>query len=191
MLISIEGFHGTSLKSAEAILNSNFQLSFGDKEWLGDGVYFFINGINKKPEEQAEKWAIAQSWNNVTKIYDFNTYCVLKSEIIVEENNFLDLTSEDGIEVFEYLIERFEEKIKESGKKLEYLDGLLINLARGEGILEVDVVKGNFYIKFALERIKRLNLRTNNCTICAVFKPKKNLKEIKITKLGKIKSETI
>jgi hypothetical protein len=187
---TFEGFHGTSLKSATEILKSNFELSFGDAEWLGDGVYFYINGVSTKPEEQAEKWAIAQSWNNDTKKHSYNNYCVLKSIIDVEEDNFLDLTNEDGIEVFEYLLDRFEKKIKESGKKLDYLDGLLVNLARGEGILEIDVVKGNFYIKFAQERIKRINLRTNNCTICAVYLPNKNLKEIKITKLGKIKNET-
>ena len=80
---------------------------------MGDGVYFYINGVSTKPEEQAEKWAIAQSWNNDTKKHSYNNYCVLKSIIDVEEDNFLDLTNEDGIEVFEYLLDRFEKKIKE------------------------------------------------------------------------------
>jgi hypothetical protein len=189
MSISFDGFHGTSLKSAKEILKSNFELSIGDIEWLGNGVYFFIIGISSKPEEQAEKWAIAQSWDNISQNYGYNNYCVLKSKIVVEENKFLDLTHEDGLEILEYLVAKFESKIKTLGKKLDYLDGFLINLAREEGIFEIDAIKGNFYIKFADERIKRINLRTNNCTICSVYKPIYNLEKITILKTGKIKNE--
>ena len=190
MSISFDGFHGTSLKSAKEILKSNFELSIGDIEWLGNGVYFFIPGISSKPDEQAEKWAIAQSWDNILKKYKYNNYCIIKSNIITDDDNFLDLTHEEGLEVLEYLVIRFEDKIKSLGRKLDYLDGFLINLARGEGILQIDVVKGNFYIKFAEERIKNINLRTNNCTICTVYKPNINLKEITVLKTGKIKNET-
>jgi len=190
MSISFDGFHGTSLKSAKEILKSNFELSIGDIEWLGSGVYFFIIGISSKPDEQAEKWAVAQSWDNISQDYRYNNYCVLKSKIVVEENKFLDLTHEDGLEILEYLVVKFERKIKTLGKKLDYLDGFLINLAREEGIFQIDAIKGNFYIKFADERIKRINLRTNNCTICTVYKPIDNLEEITVLKTGKIKNET-
>lgn len=190
MSVSFDGFHGTSLKSAKEILKSNFELSIGDVEWLGNGVYFFVTGISSKPEEQAEKWAIAQSWDKISQTYKYNNYCVLKSKIVIEENNFLDLTHEDGLEILEYLVVKFEDKIKTLGKKLDYLDGFLINLAREEGIFEIDAIKGNFYIKFADERIKRINLRTNNCTICTVYKPIDNLEEITVLKTGKIKNET-
>lgn len=109
----------------------------------------------------------------------------------MSENTFLDLTTEEGLEVFEYLSDKFENKIKELSKKLKYLDGLLINLARSEGILEINVVKANFYIKFAKERVKNINLRANNCTICAVYNPIKTLSEISITKIGTIENEII
>lgn len=190
MSISFFGFHGTSLNSAKEILKSNFELSKGDIEWLGNGVYFFTIGISSKPEDQAEKWAIAQSWDNVSQNYRYNNYYVLKSKIVVDDNKFLDLTHEDGLEILECLVAKFKSKIKTLGKKLEYLDGFLINLARDEGILEIDAIKGNFYIKLANERIKRINLRTNNCTICTVYQPTYNLKEITILKTGKIKNET-
>lgn len=71
-------------------------------------------------------------------------------------------------------------------RSLKFIDGLVINLARGEGILDVDVVKGNFYIKFARERIYGINLRTNNCTICTVFEPNKNLSNSTILKIGDV-----
>ncbi len=190
-MFDFEGYHGTSLESAKNILISEFELSFGDREWLGNGVYFFIQGLSSKPEIQAEKWAISQAWNNVSKTYSYNNFCVLKSKILVSENTFLDLTTEEGLEVFEYLSDKFENKIKELSKKLKYLDGLLINLARSEGILEINVVKANFYIKFAKERVKNINLRANNCTICAVYNPIKTLSEISITKIGTIENEII
>ena len=38
MTVLIEGHHGTSLKSAQFILASNYPLSIGDDEWLGDGT---------------------------------------------------------------------------------------------------------------------------------------------------------
>lgn len=185
------GYHGTSHKSAEQIVKSNFELSIGDDEWLGNGVYFFLNGISSKPEEQAKKWAIAQAWDKIDRKYKYNLFCVIKSIIEVHEDNLLDLTIEDGVEVLDYLSRRFEAVIRKTGKKLDYLDGMLINLARNEGILPIDVVKGNFYIKFVRERLNRISLRTPNCTICTVFDPNKNIMSNHILTIGEIKDEII
>ena len=185
--IKFIGYHGTSVNSAQLIIKSNYEKSIGDKEWLGDGVYFFIDGLSSKPNEQAKEWAISQSWDNMRGDYTYKEYCVIKSEIKVFEDNFLDLTKEDGIEILSYLYETFEEKISKLNKSLKFIDGLLINLARNEGILPIDVVKGNFYIKFAKERIKRINLRTPNCTISTVFEPNKNIRESTIVNTGDIK----
>lgn len=184
------GYHGTSLTATKEIINSNYKLSIGDEEWLGDGVYFFINGISTKPDEQAKKWAITQSWDKQNRKYTYKHYCVIKTEIKVENDNFLDLTKEEGIEVLNYLIESFEKAIKPKSKKFIYIEGLILNLARGEGILPIDIVKGNFYIKFAQERIKNINLRTPNSTICAVYEPKKNIIKTSIISTGEISNET-
>ncbi len=187
----IIGYHGTSTDSATEIIKSDYKQSFGNKEWLGDGVYFFINGISSKPDKQAKKWAIAQAWDNKKKEYIYSSFCVIKTDIQVEEENLLDLTKEEGVEVLNYLIDRYDNIIKSNKRKVKYAESLIINLARGEGILPIDVVKGNFYIKFAKERIKNINLRTNNCTICAVYEPSKNIIKNKILKTGEIKYETI
>jgi hypothetical protein len=187
----IIGYHGTSVDSAVEIIKSNYKQSCENKEWLGDGIYFFINGISSKPDEQAKEWAIAQAWDNNKKEYIYNSFCVIKTDIQVEEENLLDLTKEEGVEVLNYLIDSYEHVIKSENRKVKYAEGLIINLARGEGILPIDVVKGNFYIKFAKERIKNINLRTNNCTICAVYEPNKNIIKNNIIKTGEIKYETI
>ena len=187
MVFTFDGFHGTSFDSAKKILSNNYELSIGDDEWLGDGVYFFVSGVSTKISELAEKWAITQSWDNEKKIYKYKDYCVLYSNIQVKDSEYLDLTIEDGVEILSYLVERYKDKIETIGKKMKFYDGLILNFARGEGFLPLEVVKGNFYIKFAQERIERINLRTSNCTICTVYNPNKNIisNSIKIT--GQIK----
>jgi hypothetical protein len=190
MLLQFNGFHGTSVSAAKQIVSSNYESSIGDDEWLGNGVYFFVSGISSKPEEQAKKWAIAEAWDKDKQVYKYKNYCVINSVIEVEEDNFIDLTKEEGVEILTYLAECFEKKLNKISKRFKAVDGLLINLAREEGILPIDVVKGNFYIKFAKERIKRITLRTSNCTICTVYEPTKNITNSNIIEIGDIKDET-
>lgn len=188
MRISIKGHHGTSQDSAKSIIQSDFRLSKGDKEWLGDGVYFFVKGISSNTVDLARKWAVAEAWDNRLKRYTYRNYCVIESEIKVEEAHFLDLTTEEGVKILGYLVDKFIEQIEKTGRTLRYVDGLILNLARKEKILPIEVVKGNFYIKFAKERIKRINLRTSNCTICTVtvYVPDKNIVQNRIITTGKI-----
>lgn len=186
-MVLLIGHHGTNSSSAELILNSNFKLSLGDGEWLGDGVYFFVKGLNSDTKRLAFNWAKCHAWNNKSKTYDYENYAIIQSEIRVKEEEFLDLTVEDGIEVLTYLAEKFIQKLKTIDKNLKFHDGLLLNLARREGVLPLEVVKGNFYIKFEKERIHRINLRTSNCTICSVYNPNKVLTNKSIVKTGVIR----
>jgi hypothetical protein len=81
------------------------------------------------------------------------------------------------------LVSLFFDTIKKSkknqkNKEWEFYDGELINMARKANNFpfDIEVVKGNYYIKFKEERIKGINLRTSNCTICTVYNPYKNIK---------------
>ena len=87
----------------------------------------------------------------------------------------------------EKFLKTIENRRRRKNKNLRQpYDGELINLAREDGVLHLEVVKGNFYIKFKEERIKDINFRTNNCTICTVYNPEKNIKSKKVVKTGKI-----
>ena len=168
-----EVFHGTSLDAYASISQDNFKLSEGveHEAWLGDGVYFFTNGVPPKPEILAKKWAIAEAWDKSRKCYKYTEYCIIKALVTVDKSLFLDLSSHDGLVVFNYLREKYIEKLREEHKKLkngEFKDGHIINLAVKESFIKVKVVKGNFYIKFAEERIHNAQFRTPNCTIVAV-----------------------
>lgn len=187
--VKLKGFHGTSTTNADAILKEGFKSSVGDEEWLGDGVYFFTEGISPPPQNNAVKWAIAQSWDNVQKKHTYNNYSVIKSDISVEGDNFLDLTSPKGIEFFNYLRNKYIESVKKGKvkpKNQDFKDGHIINDARAFLDVKIDVTKGNFYIKFSVERIYNINFRTPNATILAVFDVNTINNNLSIIKKGQI-----
>lgn len=187
MTITLEGFHGTDNALVDSILSNGLRPSLGDREWLGDGGYFFVQGINLEPEKQAEQWAVISAWDNRAKKNKYLSYAVLRGVIEVKEENFLDLTTADGIEILNYIQEKCTSKLAEIGQKLQYIDGYLINFARGEKLFDIEVSKGNFYIKIRKEdRVFKLSRRTPNCTICSVYNPQKNIVNIEITKNGRI-----
>ena len=179
MNIELEGFHGTNYALVDKILDEGLNPSLGDKQWLGDGCYFFIKGLSKNPAKQAEKWAQVQAWDNASKSMKYEKTAVLRANLSADEEKFLDLTTADGLEVLEYVQEKCISKLSQIGKRLKYVDGFLINYIRKENLFEIDIAKGNFYIKLTKEaRISRINKRTANCTICSVYNPQKNIVNI-------------
>ena len=56
-MMEIKIYHGTTLESARSILAEGFAYSLGNEHWLGDGVYFFAEGVGYAPERAAELWA--------------------------------------------------------------------------------------------------------------------------------------
>lgn len=188
-IVKLYAFHGTSTINAGAILKEGFRSSLGDEEWLGDGVYFFTEGIPPPPENNAVKWAIAQSWDNVQKKHTYNDYSVIKADITVVGDNFLDLTIVEGIEFFNYLRNKYVESVRKGKvkpKNRDFKDGHIINDAREFLDVKIDVTKGNFYIKFSVERIYNINFRTPNATILAVFDVNTINDNLSITKKGLI-----
>jgi len=168
MTVNIVGYHGTSSKNAEEIISNQFEISKGIKEWLGDGVYFFVKGLSTKPEIQAEDWGAVQSWDKGSKTYKYKRVSVVKSDIEVDDDAYLDLTTSEGVEVLNYIIDKHYEKISKIAKRFDYIDGLVINFAREEKILPIEVAKGNFYIRFKKERVYGIKRRISNSTIISV-----------------------
>lgn len=186
MNVTLDGFHGTNLECVDSILNDGFKPSSGNREWLGDGVYFFVEGLSKTPENQATQWAIVSAWNNKKKANDYQEYAVLHGIITVEEDKYLDLTEADGIDVLNYIQESCTAKLKTRNKKLHYIDGYLINYARDTKLIDVEVVKGNFYIKLRKEdRQFDLSRRIANTTICSVYS-QKHIQNVEVTTKGRV-----
>ena len=180
-MTAMRAFHGTTHESAKGILADGFALSSGNEHWLGDGIYFFVDGVGYTPDRAAELWAEFRAFKQHTQ------FCaLLKSDINVDDERFLDLTTYEGIRILNYIQLRCVQKLAVTGKSVGFVDGFLINFARYEMGLEIDVVKGNEYIQLeADDRKYNIRRRISNCTICAVYN-RKTINETTIVKEWRI-----
>lgn len=177
--VQIEGFHGTSKVKANAILAEGYKPSKGDDQWIGDGVYLFVDGIGVGLEN-AKEWALYKAWDNKTKRNTYPFYAVIKSSIEVDEDKMLDMTTREGADVFNYIVTKCSDKLAEIGKKKQFIEGCVINFGRNELKMQIDVVKAHMYIKLKQsDRIQHFRRCTQNCTVCAVA----NLTTIKNSKI--------
>lgn len=81
----ITGYHGTTRDNAEHILSTRkFYLSKGEEEWLGSGIYFYPN-LND-----------AYDWRE--------SEVILHAVIKIKEDEYLDLDTKDGKEVYRNII---------------------------------------------------------------------------------------
>ena len=167
-------YHGTASKNKLSIIDNGFDISTSieNEHWLGNGVYFFCDGVPPEPFIAAEKWVVVEAWDNEKYKNRYNKYVVLQSIIKVQPEYFLDLTSKDGLVIFNYLRDKYIESLKKERIRLSngnYKDGHIIDDAISEHIFQIDAVKNNFYIKLSRdERVQNAQFRTPNCTIIAV-----------------------
>ena len=168
-MTAIKAFHGTTHESAKGILADGFAYSSGNDHWLGDGVYFFVDGVGYAPDRAAELWAEFRAF------IKHNQFCsLLVSSINIDDERFLDLTTYEGIRILNYIQLKCVQKLASTGRGVGFVDGFLINFAREEMGLEIDVVKGNEYIQLeAVDRKYNIRRRISNCTICAVHNREK------------------
>ena len=179
--MEIIAYHGTTHESAQKIKTNGFVYSSGNEHWLGDGVYFFVNGVGYMPEKASELWAEYKAFKQ------HQPFCALiKSKIVVNDNRVLDLTTYDGIQILNYIQRKCAQKLATINRGVGFIDGYLINFARNEMGLDFDVVKGNEYIQLEeSDRIYNIRRRVSNCTICAVNN-KELIKDITIIKEWRI-----
>lgn len=182
------GYHGTRSDAKDNILTDGLKSSKGNSEWLGDGGYFFLHGVSSHPEKDAENWAIAQAWDDKSKAYLYDKYAVIECKIESNKDKVLDLRNDEDIQLLNYIKEKNEDKllnIKKKGKLL-YIDGILINFAMEEHLISPDVIISNAYIKFKKERMRNINSRIPNCTICSIRNPLNNIHNYKLVMEGDI-----
>lgn len=83
----LTGYHGTSNESADNILKENFfKPSESDEEWLGRGIYFYFD------------FADAYEWRNNESI--------LHSIIKIDDDEYLDLDTEEGLNICRKAIDK-------------------------------------------------------------------------------------
>lgn len=72
------GYHGTSSRNAEKIMQSNFRINNQNVGWLGSGVYFF-----------EENYELARYWANTFS----SEGTVIRCEMRVPDEEVLDVTA--------------------------------------------------------------------------------------------------
>ncbi len=175
------GYHGTYPENISSITEHNFHETKDHVIWLGDGVYFFIDGVGSlPPEEYAKQFAIDQCFNKQFKIYTKTKYSILEATIKINDNKYLDLTDKIGNQLFNEFRDKAIRKIELGGKSIigQYSDTDILKVMRDA--LGIEFVKSNLYIKFAKQRIGRFESIIPNVTVLVVNNPTKNIQRLSI-----------
>jgi len=141
------GYHGTTAKNAESILESGrFRHSSGNRHWLGDGVYFFAEEIH------------AYVWNrdhcksalkDISAAMLLERYAILKATL--KDNRVFDLDTVECKLLFEEAYTRACNKLRKAPEVRcgEYAEGVVLNLmfTHMDFDRDYDVVAATFRIK--------------------------------------------
>lgn len=182
----ITGYHGTYPEHLQSILDNNFNETKNHEIWLGDGVYFFIEGVGELPPiEYAKLFAIDQCYDTTKRAYTKTHLCVLQALIKINPNKFLDLTNEAGNQLFNTFRSQTISKIEHTGKRpvSPYKDTDVFKIMRES--LGIEFVKSNLYIKFAEQRIYRIESIIPNVTVLVVNNPMNNIQKPSIKEVYK------
>lgn len=170
------GYHGTRADLKEQILRENFLPSRGDDHWLGKGAYFFEQGFSGCPKAQAKGWAICAAWDKNSRTITFTRFAVLKASIHVDEaQELLDLTTPEGLEIFEACRKELEKKIDLKKFRGKSTDQAIIDFLAQK--LSFRAIRAWFFIKLE-PRLRRLKLKSGipNTTVLCVVDPDQTIK---------------
>jgi hypothetical protein len=129
---SCDGFHGTTRENADKILQSGkFKISRGSHQWLGDGVYFFVNDMK-------------QACDFCKRARPYQDFVILKSRI--EVNILLDLDDVETFNMFSAFAKRIMNRTKRKGNNnsSELSNAKIINAIYK--IWPFDAVKATFRV---------------------------------------------
>jgi len=159
-------YHGTNSENVASIKANGFKPSISHNEWLGSGVYFFIEG-SFCPITNARDWAISNAWDNDLKQNRYSNYSILMT--VVSGNRALDLRNEEDLRLFEtlrlHILERYEIEKKFFKKRVEPNTFLCNSVAKS---MNLDILIQNLYIKNKRQRIKNHRSFVPNTTVlCA------------------------
>jgi len=155
-------------------------------EWLGTGVYFFIDGISEGIHA-AEEWAIAQAWNNMDAVYTYTDYSVLKA--LVAGKRVLDLTGAEGLKAYNLVrmvaASVYADKFSSRKGVGPSHDKLTMNLAFRQ--MKLDIILSHMYVRNADFRKRSVFSRIPNVTMLCVKDPANiDVERIEIVKQGVI-----
>jgi len=180
-MVLYEGFHGTSEECATQIKTDNFNVSNGTTEWMGEGIYFFIQGIGGKASELAKDFASYRGHVN-----NFTRYSILKADISADPEKVLDLRLDDSLDAYNmvrnFVVHRFEKEFPRD-RELSEDNCTVHNMVKKH--MKLDIVIQNLYIKQHRDRIMRLGSQVPNVTVlCATSADSVNIDSIEVIESG-------
>ncbi|MGE7958549.1 hypothetical protein ACQKQA_18515 [Pseudomonas sp. NPDC089530] len=159
------------MDKARCIVESGYEVNTSDEDWLGSGVYFFVDGF-ACPKSNAKEWALFK--------YHGCNPCVVASEVLVSPEKVLDLRDASGLYIYNeararILSENYESLLKRrdlSKKKRRdiRLDDAIVT-RKVVSLLNVSVLFHNLYIKNKIHRGLELESSYPNSTVCCVADP--------------------
>mgnify|MGYP003382375764 CR=1 FL=1 len=172
MKVTIRGFHGTLASRAESIRKSGIYPSDNRDDWLGDGTYFFIDGLDD-PWTSASQWARCKAWDKVEGEFDEQHVAVIEAAISVDGSRVRDLREPEQCRAFHRARRRWlKEQVPGGSMGRERPDETSFDTDFVEHFRAqhgVDVVVGDFYIQLSLrERHFRLDSRIPNVSVLCV-----------------------
>lgn len=180
--LTMTGYHGCDAANVGGIRAENFRCSTGDHHWLGEGVYFFGEGFSD-PAEDAKRWAIAESWDNLKQARRYNRFSVLAA--VIAPQNPLDMTQDPGKAKVNYARTELTKRMR---PKAGYDDSQIVRwLASNFGH---DVLVQDFFIQMTRERRLKIRSRFPNVRVICVRDPKSTIDKgsIRVTYTGLVPS---
>ncbi len=85
------------MQNAKSILENGFKVIPSPEDWLGHGLYFFIDGISE-PERCAFEWS--------KNTFGINHGVALEAKILVKQVDILDLRVTDNLKKYNHIREK-------------------------------------------------------------------------------------
>lgn len=167
-LSEIIGYHGTSKENAIAIVKNNFRISENPDDWLGCGVYFFVEGISD-PVNSAKEWAEYKAWNGKNNPLLYSKYTILSIKVV--GGNILDTRIEKDLKALNSVRDKLQNKHAKHwrrSRKFSEDDRILWDLAAD--FMQLEIIIHNLYIKNKTQRIKKITSNIPNVTVMCVKK---------------------
>lgn len=162
------GYHGTDLKSGEDIIRNGFKVVDDEEGWLGQGVYFFIDGIRNGLD-------MAADWSSFRR--KANVPVVVKCLVSAPWDAVLDLRNSEQLKVydearhqyarenFDALLERRDLKVKKR-RDIRLDDAIVAREILN--YLGKSILVHNVYVKTGILRELALESSYPTSAVCCV-----------------------
>lgn len=157
--------HGCGKESVEGILKDNFRCSEGEDYWLGNGAYFFGEGISD-PVEDARRWACLASKKKGVHQRLYKEWAVIKAMIVARKP--LNLNTDEGKRRINQTREAVRKRIhREPLNGFEDLHVVRFLIKT----IKFDVVIQDFWVRFEEELEHNIRSRSPNTRVILVVNP--------------------